>query len=323
MHTTLNILKVTNACTGGYGRMISFFGDRKRFGDQIIPLHVVSLVGGFDDAQWALHNSTVIDEEKFKEFYREHLPSVLKLLLQEKIGSGGFRNPEKNPIAEQIKQEAVAIQTFEECEAWLKKARAYNFSHSIFSSVLRSRVWSHPASFISYCMDKCNDTFYTSNSKWGASLYAERAEDAPFAVSMEPVVVPFGKADNPNEDNLEAESDEDDEDGYDDEDEDDRPRRARPASRVATKAEKNVQRFWFKTSAGNRTKGQQAAYLFSKTPFDFIHTMGYKVPRGAKLEKKGDDKVELQIAVSNDEKIYQLMRMLTTKLSETVDADQE
>lgn len=321
MHTTLNILKVTDACTGGYGRMISFFGDRKKLGDQLIPLHVVSLVGGFDDAQWALHNSAVIDEEQFKAFYREHLPSVLKLLLQQKIGSGAFRSKEKNPIAEQIKQEALKIQTFEECEAWLKKARAYNFNTSVFSSVLRSRVWAHPATFISFCMDNCTDTFYPSSSMWGKSLYEERKPSDEPAVSLDPVVIPFGRPDA-NSDTTAQDDEEADEDDYDEEEDDEPPRRgrARPAQRA--QVDTNPKTYWFKTSADGRTKGQQAAFLFSKTPFDFIHNMQYKVPRGVKMEKKGD-KVEMQVAVSHDEKIYQLLRTMTTKTGDTTDADQE
>src|SRR5438093_10600878 len=117
MHTTLNILKTTDACTGGYGRMIGFFGDRKKFGDQLIPLSVVSLIGGPDDAQWALHNSAVIDEEQYKEFYCQHMPSVLKHLLHTKVHRTEIYRKEKNPVMQQIREESLLIQTFEECEA--------------------------------------------------------------------------------------------------------------------------------------------------------------------------------------------------------------
>jgi hypothetical protein len=302
MHTTLNILKNTDACKPGYGRMISFFGDSKTLGDQVIPMHVVALVGGADDANWTAINSMVIDKEKYEEFYRRHLPSVLKYMLQYKCGSSFLRNKHKNPIIEELKQESLRMQTYEECQAWLDRASMYNFSHEIFSSLLRSRVWTSPATFIVFCFDHVNDTFSNSSSnQFGQSLYEKLEAPAPIG----------GRLSSRN-------NDDDEDEGYDEDEDDEPPRRGRARPAVA----KKNQHYWFKTSADGRTKGQQIAHLFTDTPYDFIKELEFKTPRGMKVVK-GEGKVELQMAVTEEQKIFSLLRAATTKAGDMVDADQE
>jgi hypothetical protein len=280
--------------------MVSFFGNSKELGDQIIPLHVVALVGGGDDAKWTAMNSLVIDEEKYQEFYRKHLPSVLKKILESKLSSSDRRTKLKNEMLEKLREEAFTISTFEECEDWLRRARLVNTGHTIFSSVLRSRVWTTPASFICFCMDNCTETFRPGNSVFGSSLYNK--VDAPAST-------------------LPRESDEDEGEDVDEDDWEERPRRGRATRAVAVKTPDY--RYWFKTSVEGRTAGQQIAHLFSDTPFDFVNTLNYKTPRGVKVDKNEEGKAKLTMTVDDDQRIFMMLRTVTTKASEFVDADQE
>lgn len=80
MHTTLEFLKASDACTPGFGRMLRFFGTRFDRNTKI-PLHVVALVGGFSDAEWTLGSALIIDYDQYAEFRNRTLPLMMRRTL--------------------------------------------------------------------------------------------------------------------------------------------------------------------------------------------------------------------------------------------------
>jgi hypothetical protein len=153
MYTTLNILKASEACVPGFTRMASFFGINTEVKEQRIPLHVVALVGGKDDALWTLNHGAVIDPEEFKQFYARHLPAVWKHILYNELGRRSKTDRTKNKYLNRLLKDAYDANTFEEIEAYLVRARSHRFSHTLFDSVIDHDVWRNPHSFIAHVID--------------------------------------------------------------------------------------------------------------------------------------------------------------------------
>jgi hypothetical protein len=311
MYTTLALLKASDACVPGYGRMISFFGIAPALKDQKIPLHVVALVGGPDDFDWALSNGVLLDEEEYKEFYRRNFVFALRAMLADRgYGSRVSANNtefKKKPFIWKLILEARAATTFEECEAFLKKLRMQYHAHWLFSDVATHSAWSSPHEFIGYCADKVQ-LVYNESSFWKwpkvKAVAASSAPETATALSAAPSVDDFDEG---------MVEDADDE-------ENDRPsaRRARPAPRRAVST--NINKYWFPNSKATNTKGLNIAYLFTDDPFAFMGELKFKMPKGVTIKEVGG-KPTLVTAVTDTQSMFNIVRSMTNKSH--ADADQE
>ena len=98
MYTTLDFLKSNAACTPGFGRMLRFFGTKfDRF--EKIPLHVVSLVGGYTDAGWTIESALIIDPEQYAEFRARTLPPMIRKAIK---GTDLFKYMRTAALAQQL-----------------------------------------------------------------------------------------------------------------------------------------------------------------------------------------------------------------------------
>lgn len=343
MYTTLNILKHGDACVPGFTRMASFFGITPDVKEQRIPLHVVALVGGLSDAQWALDNAAVIEEEEFKKFYQRHLPAVFKRMMYYEIERRNRGSKTKNPILNDLIKEAFTVHTFEQIEAFLKKARSYRFDHALYNSVLNDRCWSNPHQFIHKALETLTET-YTYGEQLGFPEDTFVPKDGKDPHSQRRASTTRGR------------SNRDDEDDYDDEDE--RPRRPvarrsrdddddwgdfeRPTVSMtyrkefgewlkthphsySTSSSSSGEMYFIRTTRRDATNGQNAAFLLCNEddPYAFMSRMKYKVPKGIKVAPATETApARMSISIDDPKQMFALVRVITTK-SEMPDADTE
>lgn len=311
MYTTLALLKASDACVPGYGRMISFFGLAPSVKEQKIPLHVVALVGGPEDFGWALSNGVILDEEEYKQFYRRNLPFAFRAMMADR-GYGSRVSStnsdyKKKPFLWDLIKEAKAAVTFEQCEAFLAKIRLQHHSHWLFTEIARNEAWNSPCEFINYCVNKVQSNYTNSFWNW------PKASEAPSIASEAPSAAPTS-----------AEDEDEDEDGYqerDDEDDDeehDRPSRSRRAP--ARRSIPTTNQYWFKSTITNRSHGQNIAHLFSDDPYEFMSKLKFKMPKGVTI-KEVNGKPTMVTAVEDTKSMFDLIRTMTNK-SHT-DADQD
>lgn len=341
MYTTLNILKHGDACVPGFTRMASFFGISPDVKDQRIPLHVVALVGGLSDAQWALDNAAVIDEEDFKKFYARHLPAVFKRMMYYELERRNRNSKTKNPILNELLKEAFSVHTFEQIEAFLKKARSYRFDHALYNSVLNDRCWSNPHQFIHKALETLTETYtYGEQIGFPEDIFVPKDGKDPHSRRA----TPRGRH-----------RDDDDDADYDEEDQ--RPRPAVRRSRdndddwkdferptvsmtyrkefgdwlkehphaYSSSASSSGEMYFVRTTRRGATNGQNAAFMLcvEDDPYAFMSTMKYKVPKGIKVAPATETApARMSINIDDPKQMFALVRVITTK-TELPDSDTE
>lgn len=165
MYTTLEILKNGNACTGGYGRMLSFFTTRMKFKTMPIPLWMVALVGTHDDMEWATANAMVIDPTMFADFRKRTILSVVKSKFWNNF-QNNWPDANRNKLCRDATHEAMRLKTPEEAEAWLVKWGAYHFAHELWSEVIENEIFHMPHRYVVYVQENQSRTAALKHRNW-------------------------------------------------------------------------------------------------------------------------------------------------------------
>lgn len=153
MYTTLETLKNGNACTPGYGRMLSFFTTRIQFKKMPIPLWMVGLVGHYDDMEWATENAMIFDEKMFANFRERTLLSAIKCLFWNSYRDDWDGTHQRNKLAREAHDECIRLKTSQEANEWLAKWSKYHFSHSLWHNVVENDIFHLPHKYIRYVQD--------------------------------------------------------------------------------------------------------------------------------------------------------------------------
>lgn len=319
MYTTLALLKSVKACVPGYGRQISFFGTKAALKDQKIPLCAVALIGGKDDVGWALSNGVVLDKEQFDVFFRRHAVSVFKSLCSSNIYSGGLRDFKHKTVKELVTR-STKIHTFDELTDFLKEARGYNFDHALWNSVIDDVCWTSPAKFIEKCLEILDKT-YTTGNNWSFPMHLinphdpkDRIHIAPAptpAPATEPVAVEAAPAVAPSQPY-----------GFDsdDEEEDERPRRAPRGGVGKKKASSPIKCYWISSTRSELSAGQNAGHLFDESPYDFLGTLEYKLPKNVSIVVENGEPV-MRTEVTEKKTMFYMLRELTARSAHHEDQD--
>lgn len=204
MYTTLLDLKHNSACEGGFGRLLSFFGTAVAVKEQKIPLHVIALISGKDDAGWALENCLTIDPAQYQEFYKRTLPSVWNLVLRSAnihrahktaSYSGSVNERKKAYFAKHydLTEELITAVTAEAIEPLLERLKMIVSQHEVFNQIKEAKPWKGPQEYIDYVHDKFASnltnlrTGSTLDSKYAFPSYSKkRSKGENFAIILKP-----------------------------------------------------------------------------------------------------------------------------------------
>ena len=194
------MMKRGQACTGGYGRQIAFFGTKLALKAQHIPLHAIALIGGKEDINWTIENAMYVDPVEYVAFQKRTIQGVWGRLCQRFIENAlsGFDNI-KNKHLKSIALEALAVADYDGIMAFLAKHKFSNFSHNLFAEVIHNACWGSPAAYMSLVLESLDNTVY-SNTTIGKSILAEREarakakskameKDVALAVTAEPALI--------------------------------------------------------------------------------------------------------------------------------------
>lgn len=344
MYTTLNMLKQVEACKPGFGRMLAFFGLGANVKEQKIPLHVVSLVGQLDDAGWAMSNGLVIDPQEFDALRRRHLvPLFMYKMYKGYIQSSSSRQKmEKKPLVHGYFKRALELRTYEQVDAFLQETRFLSFENSLFKDVLRNDAWNDPLEFLKMCKDQMSYKLSTSDDwyyegelarSYIPHMYLAIAglpTDTPFiplgktAISKKKSPAPRGRA-------AVRRRDEEDEDREDDEDQDWQETSIAPATQEISSDTTAVLEavsagtaikpkaapikipdtiHIFKEYMPKRNNAENFARILSTTPFDFMRTMTYRMPKAVKV--KPETNGTMTVTVGDTESMLRIVRSLNS-----------
>lgn len=154
MYTTLATLKQTDACVGGYTRMLSFMTTKPK--ETPIPLWMVGMIGQWDDLEWALDNSLIIDKDMFGQFYKATVLSVFKHLYW--TNRRDSTSLSKNTFVKEFMKQAEAATTADEALAALEMARTRHFSNDLWDSCVENPMWIRPHEYIKYVINNMGTT---------------------------------------------------------------------------------------------------------------------------------------------------------------------
>lgn len=314
MYTTLSILKSVKACKPGYSRQISFFGTKSIHKDQRIPLHAIALIGGAADVGWAVTHGIIIDPTEFQRFYERHALSVFKYLCATKI-SNGYYDTGKHKIVHDLVADSTKVQTHEELSEFLKRARGFHFDHRLFTEVLNHDCWNTPRAFIQLCLEILSSK-YSASSKWAFP----QADNKSKVRTKFPTSSSTSRSDHDEDD---VDEDDVEEVDYNDDDVDEELDDERPARRSVRPSKSALQPagFWIRSTKENATAGQRAAFLFSEDPYSFLKEVEFKTPKGVSIVKAEDGTISMQMVLSDQEKMFYLVRELNAKTEAAVDHD--
>jgi len=298
MYTTLALLKDVKACVPGYTRMISFFSTKAEMKDVKIPLFMVSMVAGREDAEWAIHNGAVIDEQQFNAVYERNLWRVLRCLFWQDIDSGDYQGTQQvHALTEEACAEIDNMNSHEQALAFIAKYRMRSFSAALTRVLTNSALFS-PVAFIRFLSDKFT-TEYTYEHK---RYRSHSAKDAPAVKSAATLRSRISRARDDDED----------------EDEDDEPR---PVTRGIGSRQKDYYFEYTDSSSSNYSFARVLAGskdpFFEATKFLVEHNLMSKTNlKGLMISQvhyKEPPGFHLSLNVSDPETIFKVVHMLTSK----------
>lgn len=153
MKTSMNILRATNACTGGFGRQASFWTVRPKAKAIEYPIWMIGLTGSYDDLGWAINNALVIDEAEFKELKDRTFWPMFQQIFWSNITADYILKQSTKKAGDFVRdslQDALKIKNREEAEAWMAKYRRFKLSTPLFSNVANHNCWSDPQQYLSH-----------------------------------------------------------------------------------------------------------------------------------------------------------------------------
>lgn len=306
MYTTLNLLKQSRACVPGYGRMLEFFGLDKKNKNQKIPIHVVALAGESDDASWAIDNAFVIDPADYVMFYEKHLVAVWKHLMNNNVGlRSRLDSTESNlekycPAVKELVARAFAAHTYEDVHEIIMHTHTYHGGHPLFTKVLNSPTLNIPIKFICYVIEILEAT-YTIDQKI--------ADKTRFGIPNTLEVVPAV---------VEDDADDDEDEDEDDEDDDEPTRRTPVRAQAAANNGKKSNVYYLTTSKPEFNFLQKYVHAFSDTPYDFMHTMQYRLPKSVNRVKAANGVNSMTFVCTSAEDMYAVVNLLNHTSSSTI-----
>lgn len=152
MKTSLNLLRATAACVGGYGRQASFWSVRPAAKAIEYPIWMIGLIGNYEDLQWALTNSLIVDDEDFKELKARTFWPVFQYLLWTSISADYILKMSKKKVGDfqrDALQDVLAVRNAEDAQAWMDKYSRYKIANILFNRVSNHRCWNDPQSYLS------------------------------------------------------------------------------------------------------------------------------------------------------------------------------
>jgi hypothetical protein len=153
MKTSLNILRATNACTGGFARQASFWTVRPTAKAIEYPIWLIGLTGNYDDLSWAIHNSLIVDEKEFEELRNRTFWPMFQSLFWQHITADYIlkaANKKKGDFVRDALQEGLKITNREQAEAWMAKYRRFKLSTTLFSNVVNHTCWRDPQQYLGH-----------------------------------------------------------------------------------------------------------------------------------------------------------------------------
>lgn len=151
MKTSLNILRATNACTGGFGRQASFWTVRPKAKAIEYPIWMVGLTGTYDDMQWAIQNSLIVVDEDFKELKARTFWPMFQYLFWSSIDASYILKMSEKKAGDfqrDALQEALGIRNAEQAQAWMDKYSRYRLCTALFSNVANNACWTNPQDYL-------------------------------------------------------------------------------------------------------------------------------------------------------------------------------
>lgn len=152
MKTSLNILRATNACTGGFGRQASFWTVRPKAKAIEYPIWLVGLTGTYDDLSWAINNSLIVDDADFKELKARTMWPMFQYLFWSVTTADTILKASTKKAGDfqrDALQDALKLKDAEGAQAWMDKYTRYKLSTSLFNRVANNNCWSDPQQYLS------------------------------------------------------------------------------------------------------------------------------------------------------------------------------
>jgi hypothetical protein len=156
MKTSMNLLRATNACTGGFGRQASFWTVRPKAKAIEYPIWMVGLIGSYDDLNWAINNSLIIDEAEFEALKDRTFWPMFQSIFWSTIGADFILKQAEKKAGDFVRdalQEALAIKDRAQAEAWMAKYRRYKINNNLFANVANHSAWTDPQQYLSQLTD--------------------------------------------------------------------------------------------------------------------------------------------------------------------------
>lgn len=289
MYSTLAQLKENKACVPGFTRVASFFGVGTEIVNQKIPLHVIALLGGYEDATWALQNSITIDPEEFFKIRDRTLVSVWHNLMHRHL----MRSTRASSLSNSVRlalDEAYSLGSAQDILSFIEKHRWTGSQHPLWTRVINNEIFLTPADYLTYIIGQV-DTSFSVTSTIGKRLLSFRTGSGR--------QLPWSPAETLN--------DGDEDDGDEDPDTDNDNDNEIPLfENVLTKG---------------RSKGRCIAHLLSSDPYDFLTTLKYKMPIGSAIVGHLGDailgdglKPIFKIEINDLEKLFTVLHVLNARL---------
>jgi hypothetical protein len=152
MKTSLNILRATDACVGGFGRQASFWTVRPKAKAIEYPIWMIGLTGSYDDLSWAINNSLIVDEEDFKELKARTFWPMFQYLFWQAIDANIILKASTKKAGDfqrDALQDALKIKDAEAAQAWMDKYARYKLSTPLFGQVANNACWTSPQFYLS------------------------------------------------------------------------------------------------------------------------------------------------------------------------------
>lgn len=152
MKTSLNILRATNACTGGFGRQASFWTVRPKAKAIEYPIWMIGLTGTYDDLNWAIQNSLVVDEADFKELKTRTFWPMFQYLFWNAIDEHFIlkhASKKAGDFQRDALQGALKVRNVEDAQAWMDTYSRYKFCTPLFAQVANNSCWTNPQDYLS------------------------------------------------------------------------------------------------------------------------------------------------------------------------------
>lgn len=349
MYTSLKLLKESDACVPGFTKLLNFFGPKPDVKEQRIPLHVVSILGGKDDADWAIENGSVFDPVQFEAFRRRWLPVVFfKKVYTTWCGVGMHRQARQSQKLVAFYKKALTLFSYEEINEFLFEMSLQSHSVSAFKATFQSDVYRNPIALIQHVSGELDATL-NSNSTCDPELkeYLRKVYLTCHGLPLDTPTQSYTKSKKKpvattntgwNED---AEDAEEEEDLSDDEDPDqvvaedggvDGPAvgiavskveptleetRAIISEAVATKVVPHVLPINWRIFGGSASNPEHINFALALCPpgediYDFMRTMKYKLPRGAKVATASADG-KLTVSVSGTKAMFAVVNALNSR----------